>query len=346
MTYKENYLRAIEFKTPDYIPMCFHINDSCYDHYDNDFLFELMEKHSLLFPDFKRVKDFKPNYANCAKKDEPYLDDFSCLWKTSVDGITGTVVEHPIDDWSKFSTYKAPNPEKCMGIGKIDWNVVEKSIKDTPDILHKGGLRHGHTFLQLCDIRGYENLMFDMIDEEPMLWELIELIENFNTYIIKKYVEFNVDIMGYAEDLGMNTGPMISPNHFKKYIKPVYQRMIKHAKDANIKIHMHSDGDIRTLVDDIIDSGVDVINLQDMVNGIDWIADRFKDNTCVELDIDRQNITVFGGKSDIDNLIKEAVTKIGSKKGGLMMIYGLYPGVPEKNISYLMDAMEKHMLYY
>lgn len=51
---------------------------------------------------------------------------------------------------------------------------------------------------------------------------------------------------------------------------------------------MHSDGDIRTLVDDIVDSGVVVINLQDLVNGIDWIKNRFRGKICTELYIDHQ----------------------------------------------------------
>lgn len=45
---------------------------------------------------------------------------------------------------------------------------------------------------------------------------------------------------------------------------------------------MHSDGDIRTVVDDLIDGGVEVINLQDLINGIDWIADKFAGRTCID----------------------------------------------------------------
>ena len=47
---------------------------------------------------------------------------------------------------------------------------------------------------------------------------------------------------------------------------------------------------------------------------------------------------------DVEN--KEEVTKLGSKQGGLMMIFGLYPGVPLENIKALMDAMEKYSGHY
>jgi hypothetical protein len=109
---------------------------------------------------------------------------------------------------------------------------------------------------------------------------------------------------------------------------------------------MHSDGDIRDLVDDIIDSGVEVINLQDLINGIDWIAERFRGKVCVDLDIDRQRITPYGTPAQIDALIREEVEKIGTPQGGLAMIYGLYPGVPLENVKALMDAMETYSFYY
>jgi uroporphyrinogen-III decarboxylase len=117
---------------------------------------------------------------------------------------------------------------------------------------------------------------------------------------------------------------------------------MKPAREAGVIIHMHSDGEIRELIDDIIEGGVDIINLQDNVNGIDWIAGRFSGRTCVEIDIDRQQITVFGTPKEIDNHIARIVKTIGSPQGGLMMIFGLYPGTPVGNIRALMDAMEKY----
>ena len=109
---------------------------------------------------------------------------------------------------------------------------------------------------------------------------------------------------------------------------------------------MHSDGDIRTLLDDLIGGGVEVINLQDRVNGIDWIQAKLAGRICIDLDIDRQQITPNGTPADVDALIREEVEKLGSRDGGLMMIYGLYPGVPLQNVQALMDAMERYATYY
>lgn len=41
----KNYLKAVHFERPDYIPMSFHINDACWNSYPQDRLFDLMEAH-------------------------------------------------------------------------------------------------------------------------------------------------------------------------------------------------------------------------------------------------------------------------------------------------------------
>lgn len=351
MNARENLIKAVTFDHPEYIPMNFVINPSCWFTYPHELLFELMETHPLLFPDFKRPEEpFTPSLPLVARKEEPFLDDWHCLWKTSMEGITGTVVEHPLTSWDDFDAYKAkaPSPDVCTGIGPIDWEEERERIKQTKEAGFPviAGLRHGHTFLQLCDIRGYEDLIFDMMDEEPQLDELIELISDFNLGIIKHYLELEPDLITYAEDLGMQVGPMLSPDNFKQYIIPAYKKIMQPAKEKGALIHMHSDGDVRLLVDDLVALGIDALNVQDLVNGIDWIQEHLKGKTCIDLDIDRQTITAHGTPEEIDRLILEEVQKLGSPEGGLMMVYGLYPGLAPENIKAVMDAMEKYAFYY
>ncbi len=345
-----NYIRAIRFGRPDHIPMTFAINTACWHHYPKEALWDLMEEHKLLFPGFKRPgPDWEPWIHPVQNAAKPFTDVMGCTWYTSDNGITGTVLGHPLEDWSAFgTTWKIADPDTTDGLVPINW---EREIKNWSEIKANGGsfgggLRHGHTFLQLCDLRGYENILCDMADEEPLLDELIDQLTEFNLALVRRFVDNGCSSMAYPEDLGMQNGPMLSPDFFRRYIKPAYEKIMKPALDAGIPIHMHSDGDIRTLVDDIIGSGVEVINLQDLVNGIDWIAERFRGKICVDLDIDRQKITPFGTPEQVDALIREEVEKIATPEGGLTMIYGLYPGVPIENVKALMDAMEKYAFYY
>ncbi len=329
--------------------MVFHINESCWYHYPADALKELMAEHTFLFPDFQSGPGrTELDYTVPERVGKPFVDGWGCVWETSMDGIVGTVTKHPLESWDSFDDFTAPDPDVDSGKGAVDWEKVRQDIAQARanGEFTVGGLRHGHTFLQLIDIRGYENLLFDMFDDDPRLWKLIEMIEEFNLAVIKHYLSIGVDMMTYAEDLGMQKGPMISPEMFYKYIKPGYERLMKPAQDAGCIVHMHSDGHIHELIEGLIDGGVAVLNLQDLVNGIDWIKETLKGRVCIDLDIDRQKITPGGTPKQVDALIREEVEKLGGKEGGLMMIYGLYPQVPLENVKALMDAMEKYAFYY
>jgi uroporphyrinogen decarboxylase len=341
----ENTLRAIRCERPEHIPVVFWINPACRHHYPREALLELMSTHRLLFP---QPQLEPPALAPWERAGQQYVDAWGCTWETTDDGITGSVTHYPLADWKALEDFTPPDPGKTNGMNPIDWSVIEDKILG---IRHKGehpvgSLEHGHTFLRLSYLRGYERLLYDMADGDRRLRRLIEMVETFSLGIVQRYVELDVAMMRYPEDLGMQRGPMLSPEHFRQYIKPVYKRLMAPAHEAGCLVHMHSDGDIRDLVDDLVVSGVDALNLQDLVNGVDWIAAHLKGRVCIDLDIDRQSITRFGLPAQIDDLIRKEVERLGSRDGGLMMIYGWYPGVPLENVRALMDAMERYATFY
>ena len=147
------------------------------------------------------------------------------------------------------------------------------------------------------------------LSRDPRLSRLIEMVEELNLALVRRYIAAGAEWMSYPEDLGMQRGPMLSPAHFRRYIKPTYARLMAPAREAGCVVHMHSDGDIRTLVDDLVDDGVQVVNLQDLVNGLDWIEERLAGRVCIDLDVDRQRVTRYGTPADIDALIEADLEK-------------------------------------
>lgn len=349
MNKSENTYRCIRFETPEWIPLGFHINPSCWHHYRQEDLKRLMTEHPMIWPDYEYSDEpFEPIIPLDARKDEPYRDPWGCMRETTDDGIAGTVHEHPLADWSALDTFQPPDPETTTGRFPVDWRQIEERIKTALDEgpLAGGGLPHGHTFLQLIDLRGYENVILDMADDEPRLHTLLGMLREFNLTVVQRFIDLGSTLLSFPEDLGMQRGPMLSPAHFRKYIKPCYEAYMTPARQAGCLIHMHSDGDIRDLLDDLFDSGVDVINLQDLVNGVDWIAANLGGKHCIDLDIDRQEITVHGTVEQIDAHIRHCVEAIGRPEGGLMLKYGMYPGTPIENAFAVADAMETYATYY
>lgn len=110
----DNFLKAVFFEHPEHIPVSFCINGACWHHYPKEVLWELMESHPALFPDFERPeKDREPYFPPFQRAGVPYTDSMGCVWETYDDGITGLVTGHPLADLSAFeTTWHFPDPEK------------------------------------------------------------------------------------------------------------------------------------------------------------------------------------------------------------------------------------------
>lgn len=344
----DNTLRAIRFERPERIPMVFWINPACWHHYRPEVLLSLMEAHPLLVPEFQSPDRAIPDLSPWEQAGVPYTDSWSCTWETTDDGITGTVTRHPLADWRALSGFIPPDPGRSDGMIGIDWSRVADEARDIRARGRRcvGSLEHGHAFLRLSYLRGYENLLLDMMDGEPRLSRLIDMVVRFSAGIVQRYLDLGAAMICYPEDLGAQNGPLLSPELFRRFIRPMYEQLAAPARQAGCLVHMHSDGNIRDLAEDLIAVGLDALNLQDLVNGLDWIEANLKGRVCIDLDIDRQRVTRFGTPKQIDALLRQEVQTLGSREGGLMMIYGLYPGTPIENAEAVMDGMERYAGFY
>lgn len=355
MNDRENRLRAWRFQNPEKIPIASGLPwlDWAEHGYDPEELESIILSHPILFPEYQkgsiyRNHDILPQTRPDMVKGNQYKDHWGCVWETLYTGMIGGVREHPLMNWSALSTYRPPDPETSNGLFPFDY---EQAKRDCARAREQGelvslGLPHGHTFLRVQDIRGYENIVFDMADENENFIKLLAMIEDFNVRHIHLLIQLKPDVIAIPEDLGMQTTPMISPEMFRKYFKPIYLNMTRPIKEAGIIVHEHSDGYILPLIDDLVDCGGDVINMQDLVNGIDAIASHVKGRMAIDLDIDRQDITVNGTPADIDAHIKECVVKLGAKQGGLSLTYQPWPPTPAKNMDAVFTAMERYSTYY
>ncbi len=70
-----------------------------------------------------------------------------------------------------------------------------------------------------------------------------------------------VDILYLADDYGMQTGPLISPELFRRIFKPRMSRLTQFLRErSSARIAFHSCGSVYALIPDFIDVGVEVLN--------------------------------------------------------------------------------------
>ncbi|HRU06210.1 MAG TPA: uroporphyrinogen decarboxylase family protein [Candidatus Brocadiia bacterium] len=349
LTRRENFLRNVRFQGPEYTPCRVVINMASWDLW-REKMEEVVLRHPILFPSYRKGQmnfnnlTFAPGY----RKDEDFVDAWGCTWRSTVNGIEGVVIGSPLEDWAKLETWQAPDGLKTADRGPIDWDAIRKATaaaKARGD-LTSGSLPHGFFFMRLTYLRGFENLLTDLIEEPPQLARLIEQIDRHNIAVVQQYIDMGVDVMELGEDLGTQTSSVISPAMFKKFCVPSYKRLTEPIKAAGIIVSLHSDGYILDLMDEFASCGMDIVNPQDLVNGIDNIARVCKNRFCIRLDVDRQKIVPFGTRKEIEDLIAEGVRKLGSPRGGLELICGIYPPTPPENVDAVCCAMEKYRTWW
>jgi len=345
---RKTLLQTVNNDYPSAIPVIFHVNLSCWDHYDRAILSELVLSHPTLFPegipDYCRAGQRVP-YPPFATQGRPWKDPWGCVWETSMSGLIGSVTHHSLERIEDIHSFTPPEAEHTTHWYPVDWQKGKSPTGGSIGFfscLQSGEIGHGHTFLKMIDLMGYENAIYTLYDEPKELETLKTMLLEFNLGLVNRFIEIaDVAWLGYAEDLGMQKGPMLSPTMFTQHILPLYDEMMAPAKRHGAIIHMHSDGDVRDLSKDLLTLPIRVLNIQDNANTIEWIAHNLKNKVALDIDIDRQFITQQEDPDKVVEYLDYLLRTLYDPSGGLILTYGLYPGTPVAIITCMMDYLEK-----
>lgn len=349
MNLRERKLKVMDIRGCGWIPCRIGIFPTTWSKY-RELLEELVFKHKVLFPGFNKGSVKFDDFGDRVRGKE-IADEFGCVWRFNIDGLQGQVVKHPLENWSSLSNYEFPDPEKGIaqeGSRAIPWQDVEETVermKNVDDVV-LGSMPHGFFFQRLYYLRGFRNLMVDFVRCPPQLEKLIEMLTDYNMALVRKLVKLNVDVIYFGDDLGLQDRMPISERTFRRFVFPSYQKIFKEVRKSGVRVYLHTDGHVMEVVDDLLEAGVTVLNIQDRVNGIEDIRRNIKGKVCIDLDIDRQYVVPFGTPSMIRDHIGRAVLKLGSKNGGLMMYSEIHADVPLENIDAVCTAMEDFISYY
>ena len=270
-------------------------------------------------------------------------DRWGCHWLYPLESLDGICTCHPVAAWADLPAYVPPDPEEFT-----DWNVERDRIATTHERgqVAGGGTDHGFIFLRLTYLRGFDRALMDMAEQRPELEELIAVVEGYWLEVARRWVEAGADFIGFGDDLGLQHALPIRPETWRRYIKPSYERIFSYCRSHGVHVQFHSDGYIVDVIPDLIDCGVSVLNPQDLVNGLDSIERLAKGRVHIRLDMDRQNITVFGSPDQIDAHVRQCAERLGSPQGGLSIIWGVYPGTPLANIEATARALDRYATYW
>lgn len=251
----------------------------------------------------------------------------------------------PMTDFdSEEQVLSYPLPE--YGTDALDSTVAAVKRAHTNDQIAVGSL--GCTVWERAwYLRGMENLMADMMMEDPIAETLLDRITDLSVRRAESYARSGVDILLLGDDIGMQHTIMMSESLYCEWLKPRLTRVIRAAKaiNPNILIFYHSCGFVTPMIPHLIEAGIDVLDpVQPECMDFREIHDAFGDVLSFHGTIGTQTTMPFGTPDDVRREVYKNLEIAGSK-GGLFVCptHLLEPEVPVENIVAYINACQDFM---
>jgi len=113
-------------------------------------------------------------------------------------------------------------------------------------------------------LRGYDNFLMDIATENPVGLRILDRMTEFYYQYDKRLLEEadgGIDILWIGDDYGTQKGLLMSKSMWRKLIRPHLTRIITLAHDYGVKVMMHSCGSVRALIPNLIEAGVDILDV-------------------------------------------------------------------------------------
>jgi len=203
----------------------------------------------------------------------------------------------------------------------------------------------GHIFETVWHMRGMDRFMMDMIEHPEFAGFLIERITALRADTARRLAVMGVDMVRFGDDVGMQTGMMMSPALWRQWFKPNLAKVIAAAKEVNPNIYIwyHSDGNVEAIIPELIEVGVDVLNpVQPECMDPAALKQHYGDQLTFWGTIGIQTTMPFGTPAEVKRVVRERIRTVG-KGGGLVLAptHVLEPEVPYENIIAFIEAIEE-----
>jgi len=250
-------------------------------------------------------------------------------------------LDHPVKDRASWEEYKKRldpfTPERYPA----DWDGYVKKInsKDEPIWLLSGSF-----FGFLREWMGLERLLYTFYDDPVLVEDMMEQMCYMEIEAIKRVTkDIRVDCAFFWEDMAFKTGPLISPDMFRKFMLPRYKRVTETLRSNGIDIiFVDSDGNVDELIPLWMEGGVNFIWPLERAAGNDAIAIRKKygKNLTIAGNMDKR--ALLKGKEAIREEVMSKLPFLLEQGGYFPSIdHAVPPDVTFENFVYYINTMRE-----
>jgi len=355
MTSRENVLRALRRDNPESVPFEFVL---CPAHIEN-FKRKTGTEDYMSYYDFPlryvelnptRLKtDFSVFYDELPAGAEPL--NWNPEWGVlGVQGSTAHFQEmlHPMKNFDSTEQIEAyPWPDFTADYRWEGIPAKVKQLKDN-DLIAVAAMQMT-VFEVSWYLRGMDKFMMDLVINRDFADALMDKIIDIRVEMAKRYAQAGFDILMLGDDVSTQEGMMLSPELWRETQKWRLEKVIKAAKQVNpeILIFYHGDGNLQTIIPDLIEIGVEILNpvQPECMNPIE-IKRLYGDRLSFWGTLGTQTTMPFGTPEQVKQTCRELIEQVG-KGGGLLLAptHVLEPDVPWENIEAFLEAVKEYGKY-
>jgi uroporphyrinogen decarboxylase len=178
-----------------------------------------------------------------------------------------------------------------------------------------------------------------LITEPEASGEALERIADYHVALARGYVAAGVGAAWLADDYAGQDGPYIRPELWQRMILPRLARVTAVYVDAGLPVFFHTCGRADALVSDLLDAGVNVLNLQSEACDLAALKARFGRRIAFFGGIPSQ-LMLLGSPNEIRQCVRSAIETLAGD-GGLILAPDQPLAYPEGNVSTLIEAAQE-----
>lgn len=239
-------------------------------------------------------------------------DEWGALWQNIGKNKVGEVKEFPVVEWNDFKTLKIPDvndPKRWESVKGIREKAKDKFVIGIGISIYE----------RVHFLRGLENTWLDIYENPQKLEELLDILVEMNICAIERYTAEDVDGYFLLDDWGLQNQLMISPEKWREFWKPRYEKIFDAAHKHNMCTFLHSCGYIVDILDDLIEIGLDAVHMDQQENmGLELLGERFGGRLNFFAPVDIQKTMVYGSLDDIRHYCRKMVELLDRKEGGFI----------------------------
>jgi uroporphyrinogen decarboxylase len=261
-------------------------------------------------------------------------DIFGVTWTSGDDsGDVGIVSEYIMKD-PDISSFNVPEIDK-----ELCKDICSRLKADTENRFRMFNLTMNF-FERSWSLRGMENILMDMLLQEDFTSKFYGLLFEHHMQVLDCVLDDEFEGVYFGDDWGQQQGLIMGPDLWRKYIKQPMKKMFEKIKSKGKFMILHSCGDLRDIMPDLVDMGLDVYNtVQPEIYDLPTLKKEYGKDLTFYGGISTQQFLPYATANEVYKKTMETL-KIMAPGGGYILspTHAVTDDIPVENIDALIKA--------